>query len=78
LRKTETFIIDWAIPCGVLAGIIICELVVLAAMGYSKASDYREKMETQAKEQQGAIDFGNYMKEKNPKTLKIWRRKHQE
>jgi hypothetical protein len=37
-----------------------------------------EKMEIQAKEQQEAIDFGNYMKEKNPKTLERWRRKHQE
>ena len=29
------------------------------------------------KEQQEAIDFGNYMKEKNSKTLERWRKKHQ-
>ena len=46
-------------------------------MGYSKASEYKVKMETQAKEQQEAIDFGNYMKEKNPNTLERWRKKHQ-
>lgn len=86
-RQTERFelffkrvgnFVDWAIPCSVLAGIVIGGLVVLAVMGYSKASDYREKMETQAKEQQEAIDFGNYMKEKNPKTLERWRKKHME
>lgn len=44
---------------------------------YSKACDYREKMEIQAKEQQEAIDFGKYMKEKNPKTLERWRKRHQ-
>ena len=47
-------------------------------MGYSKASEYKVKMETQAKEQQEAIDFGNYMKEDNPKTLERWRKKHRE
>ena len=67
--------VDWAIPCGVLAGIVIGGLVVLAVMVYSKASDYREKIETPAKEQQEAIDFGNYMKENNPKTLERWRKK---
>ena len=70
--------VDWAIPCSVVVGIVIGGFTILAAMGYSKACDYREKMETQAKEQKETIDFGNYMKEKNPKTLKIWRRKHQE
>ncbi|MDD6952568.1 MAG: hypothetical protein PUI88_00550 [Prevotella sp.] len=29
------------------------------------------------KEQQEAIDFGNYMKEKNSKTLERWRKKYQ-
>ena len=56
--------VDWAIPCSVVVGIVIGGFAILAAMGYSKANDYREKMETQAKEQQEAIDFGNYMKEK--------------
>ena len=69
--------VDWAIPCGVLAGVVIGGLVVLSVMGYSKACDSREKMETQAKEQQEAIDFGNYMKEYNPKTLERWRKKQQ-
>lgn len=75
-KRVGSFV-DWAIPCGVLAGVVIGGLVVLAVMGYSKASDYREKMETQAKEQQEAIDFGNYMKENNPKTLERWRKKQQ-
>ncbi len=70
--------VDWAIPCSVVVGIVIGGFAILAAMGYSKACDYREKMEIQVKEQQEAIDFGNYMKEKNPKTLERWRRKHSE
>lgn len=65
--------VDWAIPCSVVVGIVIGGFTILAAMGYSKACDYREKMETQAKEQKETIDFGNYMKEKNPKTLERWR-----
>ena len=66
--------VDWAIPCSVVVGIVIGGFTILAAMGYSKACDYREKMEVQAKEQQEAIDFCNYMKEKNPKTLERWRK----
>ena len=67
-----------AIPCSVIPGIVIGGIVALAVMGYSKASEYKVKMETQAKEQQEAIDFGNYMKEDNPKTLERWRKKHRE
>jgi hypothetical protein len=46
-------------------------------MDYSKESEYKVKMETQAKEQQEAIDFGNYMRENNPKTLERWRKEKQ-
>lgn len=70
--------VDWVIPCSVVVGIVISGLVVLAATSYSKACDYKEKMEAQAKERQEAIDFDNYMKENNPKTLERWREKHLE